>query len=68
MGCKWQPMYDTKGPSKELAHKISTCWQLPAWLAELGVFEETFVGVMCVRCGKTICRDDLSKEDAVSDP
>lgn len=66
-GCRWEHMYDTKGPSEELAEQIRSSWQLPHWLAKLGVYEQKYVGSICVRCGKTVDRKGLSMEDTADD-
>ena len=55
--CKWQPIYDTKEPSDELRYRIEMSYQLPEWLALLGVIERTYVGARCLTCGKYIPRD-----------
>jgi hypothetical protein len=56
-GCKWQILYDTKTPSEELRLQITKSWELPLWLAEMGIEEEKYVGAICTTCGKTANRN-----------
>jgi hypothetical protein len=66
-GCKWQVMYDLKSPSKEVLAQISRSWELPYWLAELGIVHETYVGSICTTCGKTANRDGQKVNEHVEE-
>lgn len=69
--CNWNILYDTKSPSEEIRDQIRRSWEVPLWLAELGVEEEKYVGSICTTCGKTANRngklsesdDDVVKEE-----
>jgi hypothetical protein len=61
-GCNWETIYDVKEPSKALQDSIETTWQLPQWLAKLGIEDTRYVGALCKTCGKYIARDGSSDE------
>ena len=56
-GCNWETVYDLKKPCDELKSQIMTTWQLPQWLAKLGVHDYRYVGSICKTCGKYIPRE-----------
>ena len=63
--CDWTTVYDHKGPSKALSQKLTACWELPLEFAKLGIKPETYIGAVCLTCGKFIGKDGEQSNELV---
>lgn len=53
-GCRYEPRYHVEEPCEELRSIISKQWQTTQADRDLLVRRVTYVGDVCVRCGRTV--------------
>jgi hypothetical protein len=60
-GCKWQPRYHEQSPHHELVHVIMRQWAATHEDKLMLIKHITYVGEVCVTCGKFMPHKDASE-------